>query len=67
MILLQFNHTRLYYAKPHDSTEGVGLGFYLFAFLFLLFIAGGVAKAFWDDRKWRGKVYNLKDRKRNLT
>lgn len=53
MILLQFNHSR---SAPYDSTQGVGAGFYWFAFFFLLFIALGVLKAFWDDPKWRGRV-----------
>lgn len=63
MILLQLNHSRSYYAKPYDSAQGVGIGFYLFAFLFLLFIVGGVAKAYWDEKKWTGKVYKLKDKR----
>ncbi|MCU0369267.1 MAG: hypothetical protein MUF39_10615 [Cyclobacteriaceae bacterium] len=53
------------FATPYDSTVGVGPGFYWFGLLFLLFIAGGTLKAYWDDKKWNGKVYKLKDKKRN--
>ena len=66
MILLQLNHSRSYYSKPHDSTIGAGPGFYLFGLLVLLFIVGGTLKAFWDDKNWKGRVYNLKGKRRNL-
>jgi hypothetical protein len=58
LILLQgtLNPNRSRFASPHDSTVGVGSGFYWFAGLFLLFIISGVLKAFWDDYQWRGKV-----------
>jgi hypothetical protein len=51
------------FAVPYDSTVGVGKGFYFFGLLFLLFIIGGTLKAFWDDKKWTGKVYKVKGKK----
>ena len=50
------NPSRIALSSPHDSTVGVGAGFYWFAGFFLLFIALGVLKAFWDDSQWRSKV-----------
>jgi hypothetical protein len=44
------------FTAPHDSTIGVGAGFYWFAGFFLLFIVLGVLKAFWDDDILHGKV-----------
>ena len=52
------------FGAPYDSTVGVGVGFYVFGLLFLLFIAGGTLKAYWDDKRWTGKVYKLKSKKR---
>lgn len=62
-LLQRLNHTNRYYGAPHDSTVGVGPGFYIFGLLFLLFIAGGTLKAYWDDKKWTGKVYKMKGKK----
>ncbi|MBL7873316.1 MAG: hypothetical protein JNM78_16980 [Cyclobacteriaceae bacterium] len=50
------NPSKSRFASPHDSTVGVGAGFYWFAGFFLLFLTVGVLKAFWDDDQWRGKV-----------
>jgi hypothetical protein len=67
LILLQgtLNPGRSRFASPHDSTIGVGQGFYWFSGLFLLFIVLGVAKAFWDDSQWKGSSYQLRGKKRN--
>jgi hypothetical protein len=52
------------FATPHDSTIGVGAGFYWFAAFFLLFIVLGVLKAFWDDKQWHGKTIRFKGKAR---
>jgi hypothetical protein len=52
------------FSKPYDSTIGVGPGFYWFAAFFLAFICIGVAKAYWDDKEWRGRFFKL-NKKRN--
>ncbi len=44
---------------PHDSTVGVGEGFYWFRGFILLFIVLGVLKAYLDDSRWGGKVYGF--------
>lgn len=60
VILLQnLNPSKTELARPYDSTVGVGTGFYWFGLALLLFIAGGVFKAFLDDKKWRGNFYKL--------
>jgi len=58
IILFQgtLNPGRSRFAAPYDSTQGVGAGFYWFAFFILLFIAIGVLKAFWDDPQWRVRI-----------
>lgn len=43
------------YTIPHDSTIGVGAGFYLFGAAVLLFLAGGIGWAYWSDKPWKGK------------
>lgn len=52
------------YAVPHDSTIGVGAGFYWVAAVFLLFLLIGTLKAYYDDKKWTGKTYFLKNKKK---
>jgi hypothetical protein len=65
LIILQqtLNPTKPTLAKPYDSTIGVGAGFYWVSGVFLLFIALGVAKAFWDDSKWNGSAYRFQGKK----
>jgi hypothetical protein len=54
------------FTQPYDSTQGVGSGFYWFAFIFLMFIAGGVLKAFWDDPEWRVRIVKNTGRPRKF-
>ena len=65
LILLQqtLNPTKSTFAKTYDSTVGVGAGFYWVSSLFLLFLVLGVAKAFWDDSKWKGSAYRFQEKK----
>jgi hypothetical protein len=66
-ILLQsLNPSRSRFSTPYDSTIGVGSGFYWVGFFFLLFIVAGTLKAYYDDKKWRGKTYNLVGKKSKM-
>jgi hypothetical protein len=66
-ILLQsLNPSRSRLATPYDSTIGVGPGFYWVGFFVLLFLVCGTLKAYHDDRKWRGKTYNLVGKRRSI-
>lgn len=51
------------YGRPHDSTIGVGAGFYWFAAAVLLFLVLGTLKAFWDDKNWRGRSFKIEEKK----
>jgi hypothetical protein len=65
VILLQqtLNPSRSRFSRPHDSTIGVGDGFYWAAGLFMLIIIIGVMKAYWDDKDWKGSVYRFQGKK----
>ncbi len=52
------------YGSPHDSTIGVGAGFYWFAIIVILFLVFGTLKAFWDDKEWRGRNFGIEDKKK---
>jgi hypothetical protein len=59
-----FNPSKTRYATPYDSTQGVGAGFYLFGIAVLVLFVLGVLKAFFDDRRWRGKSIQPNFKKR---
>jgi hypothetical protein len=52
------------YLMPHDSTIGVGAGFYWFAAAVILFLVLGTLKAFWDDKNWRGRSFKIEEKKK---
>jgi hypothetical protein len=45
------------------ARKGVGPGYYWFGAGFLLFIAAGTVKAYYDDKKWNGKVIKMMSKK----
>jgi hypothetical protein len=59
IILQSLNPNKSRFATPHDSTVGVGSGFYWFSAAILLFFAGGILKTFWDDKNWRGRFLKI--------
>jgi hypothetical protein len=52
------------FATPYDSTIGVGVGFYWFAAVVILFLLFGTLKAFWDDKEWRGRYFGVPEKKK---
>jgi hypothetical protein len=62
-IICQYRSGGGKFTTPHDSTVGVGEGFYWFGGFFLLFILLGVVKAYWDDKDWRGSTYRFHGKK----
>jgi hypothetical protein len=65
IILFQgLNPSKQRFLAPHDSTQGVGPGFYWFSAAFLLFIVLGTVKAFRDEKPWRGRVLHQKEKKK---
>jgi hypothetical protein len=54
------------YTIPHDSTIGVGAGFYLFGAAVLVFIAGGIGWAYWNDKPWKGRFVSTKTKSKSL-
>ena len=66
IILQTLNPNRQRFAKPYDSTIGVGSGFGWFAGAILVFIVIGVIKAFWDDKEWRGRMLTPNKRPMDL-
>jgi hypothetical protein len=67
LILLQqnLNPSRSRFARPYDSTAGVGVGFYRVAGLIILLIIMGALKAYWDDKEWKGSSYRFRGRESN--
>jgi hypothetical protein len=66
IILQSLNPGKTRFATPHDSTVGVGCGFYWFSAAILLFFAGGLLKAFWDDKNWRGRFLKIDKKPKSL-
>ena len=62
-IICQYRSGGGKFAAPHDSTVGVGEGFYWFGGFFLLFILLGVIKAYQDDKDWKGSAYRFQGKK----
>jgi len=58
----QMNPSRSGFAFPYDTTQGIPPGFYYISSTILLFIVLGVAKAFWDDKEWRGRSIKIDEK-----